>query len=333
MLCLPGQSDRRQADQHFDQENPGMKRLLTSALAAMVGAAAIGTAVAAADTSPTPPIGAPSSLYKKSIRMDVSLQDTTGLVFDASLDQVASSMPARFGRYLETQLDGEIFSIDVTGARCFVDDGTATKAVTCQQVADLIDTSVDVIPATVLARAVPGTPLDFVAKKVIAHSDGLVAAPTSQAARIDVSLSYAESDTLIDASLDSVDDSVPARLAALIDNRLGAGTFTLDTSRAVCSIVSNGASERASCHDVADLVNSSYDTVSATVIGRLTTATDGTTTFVASKVVADADSATSNNTSNSDGESAGAGYGSGQAGGWLVVPLPGRDSGPFGRHG
>ena len=321
-----------------------MKRLLTAALAAVIGAAVIGTAIASADTTPTPTpaAGAPSTLYKKNVRMDVSLQDTTGLVFDASLDHVASSMPARLARYLEQALDGEIFSVDATGAKCFVDDGTTTTAATCQQVADLIDASADAVPATVLARPVPGTPLDFVAKKVIAHSDGVIGASLSQAARIDVSLSYAESDTMFDAALDNVGDSVPARLAALLDKRLSDGTFTLDASKAVCSIVTNGTPSHASCHDVADLVNGSYDTVSATVVGRLSTAADGTSTFVATKVVADADSAASGDTSSdtsgdtsgshSSGDSADHNSG-GWTGGWWIAPLPpGNIPGPYGRH-
>lgn len=298
-----------------------MRRLLIAAIAAAIGVATIGTALASAETTPVPPVGAPATPYKKNVRMDVSLQDTTGLVFDASLDQIASSMPARFGRYLEIALDGEIFSIDATGARCFVDDGASTQAATCQQVADLIDASVDAVPATVLARAVPGTPLDFVAKKVIAHSDGVTGASLSQSARLDVSLAYATSNTSFDATLDSIGDSVSDRLATLIDKRLGDGSFTLDASKAVCSIVTDGSSERAPCADVADLVNGSYDTVSATVVGKLSTDADGNTSFVATKVVADADSATSD----SDGA-----YDSG--GRWFA-PLPGRDHGPFGRHG
>ena len=302
-----------------------MTRLVVAALAAMVGAAAIGTAVAAADPTPTPPPSAPSTLYKKSVRLDVSLQDTTGLVFDASLDQVASSMPARIATYLESALDGEIFSVDATGAKCFVDDGTTTRAATCQQVADLVDASADAVPATVLARAVPGTPLDFVAKKVIAHSDSFGGASLSQSARLDVSLVYAANATEFDATLDSIDDSVPSRLAALLDRRLGDGSFTLDVSKAVCSISTDGHSERAHCADVADLVNGSYDTVSATVVGRLSTAADGTSTFVATKVVADADSATTSDTTSDswDGSSLPSDWsGSG-----------GRGPGPSGLHG
>jgi hypothetical protein len=281
-----------------------MRRLLTTSLVTLVAAAAIGAATAAADTTPAPtpapvttpapPAGAPSTLYKKNVRMDISLQDTTGLVLDATLDQVADSAPARFKRYLEAVLDGELFSVDSTGATCFIDDGTATRPATCKQVADLVDSSVDAVPATVLARAIPGDPLDFVAKKVIAHSDGLTtrasaAAATGQQATIDVELSFAESGSLFDATLDDVDSSVPARLASVLESRLGVGTFTLDASRASCAIIESGRTVRAQCADVADLVNGAFDTVPATVLGRLVVDSTGAATFVATKVVADSD--------------------------------------------
>lgn len=283
-----------------------MRRLLTASLATLVAAAAIGVAAAGADTTPapapapapattpTPPAGAPSTLYKKNVRMDVSLQDSTGLVLDATLDQVADTAPARFKRYIEAVLDGELFSVDAASATCFIDDGAATRPATCKQVADLVDSSVDAVPATVLARAIPGDPIDFVAKKVIAHSDGLVAgsgasATAGQQATIDVSLSFAEAGALFDASLDDVDSSVPDRTAALLEKRLGVGTFPLDASKAVCSIIENGRSSRALCTDVADLVNSAFDTVPATVLGRLVVDSTGAATFVASKLVADSD--------------------------------------------
>ena len=279
-----------------------MQRLLVAGMAALIGAAAIGAGVASAETTPAPapvpatapvpPLGAPATLYKKAVRMDVSLQDTTGFVFDASLNGVADSMPPKLHAFLEQVLDGEIFSIDTTTAKCFADDGTTTKAVTCQQVADYIDASPDAVTATVLARAVPGSPLDFVAKKLIAHIDVLPALNASQTVRLDVSLAFASDDSTFDATLNSVGGNVPDRLVALLEKRLD-GDFQIDASRAICAITSSGSAQRSLCADVADLVNGSSDNVSATVIGRLATAGDGTLTFVATKLIADGDTATS----------------------------------------
>lgn len=314
-----------------------MTRTLAAALAALAGAAAVGTATAAADTTPAPPAGAPSTLYTKAVRMDVSLQDVTGLSFDASLDEVAASMPARFRTYLASALDGEIFSIAAgTATKCFVDDGVATKAATCASVADLVDNAADAVPATVLALATPGAPLDFTAKKLIAHSDGSAALAATKPVKVDVSLVYATGTSSFDATLDGVDSSVPDKLASIVEKRLGDGDFTVDASKAVCSIVTGGSSAKASCGDVADLVDSSYDAVAASAVGTLSTAADGSVTLVVTKLVADADSVTTADDASSwdaSGDSSPQGsQGSGGASWWAPQPLPGwGGQGPFGR--
>jgi hypothetical protein len=116
--------------------------------------------------APPPPV--PAKLYSKNIRLNVNLQDVSGLVFDASVNDIPGSVPADIRAYLEAVLDGSAFELDASKATCFVVRHSGVQnAVGCASIATLVDQAADGIDATILGKAVKGSPVDFVAKKVI----------------------------------------------------------------------------------------------------------------------------------------------------------------------
>lgn len=123
----------------------------------------------APDPTPAPtPGGPPAKLFKKNVRLSVTLQDTNGLVFDAALNDALGSVPYAISTYLKESLDAT-FEVDATAARCFLVQNGAAKGVPCQQVADLVDGSPDGgIDVTILAKPTLNADgsLGFVAKKI-----------------------------------------------------------------------------------------------------------------------------------------------------------------------
>lgn len=126
-----------------------------------------------ADASPpqpaTPPVPAPPKFFKKNIRLDVTLHDVQSLVFDATLYDVPSSVPAKTHDYLSQQLDDSAFEVDATGAKCFLVKHGNASGVPCSQIADLVDGSADGgVEAAILAKPLVDKDgdLGFAAKKI-----------------------------------------------------------------------------------------------------------------------------------------------------------------------
>jgi hypothetical protein len=115
----------------------------------------------------TPP-APPAKFYSKNIRLNVNLQDAdAGPLFDAALNEIPASVPAPFRAYLEAVLDSSTFELDASHATCFAVRHGVQNEVACATVATWLDQTADGgIDATVLARAVKGDALSYVAKKI-----------------------------------------------------------------------------------------------------------------------------------------------------------------------
>lgn len=144
------------------------KRGLAAIIVALVFAA---VAVAGASGYSTP---APAKFWKKNYRMDVTLQDAQDLTFDATLNDVADSVPRQARYYLNENLNDGSFEIDASSAKCFEvtsnDDGNAaTQAAPCSDVVAQLDDSPDGLCATLLGRPTKDDngDLAFVAKKLV----------------------------------------------------------------------------------------------------------------------------------------------------------------------
>ena len=117
------------------------------------------------DTTP-PPV--PPKFYSKNIRLNVNLQDAAaGPLFDVTVNDIPASVPSSFRTYLEAVLDGSTFEVDASHATCFVVRRGVQNQVGCNTIAGWLDQSADGgIDATILAKAVQGDELSYVAKKI-----------------------------------------------------------------------------------------------------------------------------------------------------------------------
>ncbi len=259
--------------------------LALAAVGAPAGALADGPPAPAAAGTPSPP----AKLFQKNWRLSVNLEDVQDLVFDATLYEVPSSVPAKVRDYLNEQLDGATFEVDATKAACFIVFGDRGKKVPCSQIADMVDSSPDGgVSAAILARPVAGDPLSFLAKKITVWVDASEAdtpppaeAPkTTQGAsqappkffqknwRLSVNLEDVQ-DLVFDATLYEVPSSVPAKVRDYLNEQLDGTTFEIDAKKAKCFIVKHDAAGEVPCSQIADLLDASPDGgIYATILAR-----------------------------------------------------------------
>ena len=111
---------------------------------------------------------APPKLFTKNIRLNLNLEDSQSLVFDASLNDITSKVPSTWSSYLHQELDAATFEVDASKANCFIVKHDVASPAGCKAIADLVDGTpdggVDVIAQV---RAVAGPDgLSFTAKKI-----------------------------------------------------------------------------------------------------------------------------------------------------------------------
>jgi hypothetical protein len=113
-------------------------------------------------------VPAPPKLFTKNIRLDLNLEDSSNLVFDASLNDIHSKVPASWSDYIHQELDAATFEVDASKAACFIVKHDVASAVPCKAIADLVDAAPDGgIDATAQVRAVAAPDgLSFTAKKI-----------------------------------------------------------------------------------------------------------------------------------------------------------------------
>lgn len=113
-------------------------------------------------------VPAPPKLFTKNIRLDLNLEDSQNLVFDASLNDIHSKVPASWSSYIHQELDDATFEVDASKAACFIVKHDVASSVPCKTIADLLDASSDGgIDAVAQVRAVAGPDgLSFNAKKI-----------------------------------------------------------------------------------------------------------------------------------------------------------------------
>jgi hypothetical protein len=113
-------------------------------------------------------VPAPPKLFTKNIRLDLNLEDSQNLVFDASLNDIHSKVPASWSDYLHQELDAATFEVDASKATCFIVKHDIASSVPCTAIADLIGAAADGgIDAVAQVRAVAGPDgLSFTAKKI-----------------------------------------------------------------------------------------------------------------------------------------------------------------------
>ncbi len=120
-----------------------------------------------ANASP-PTVPAPPKLFTKNVRLNLNLEDVNGLVFDATMNDIASRMPDSWAAYLHQELDSATFEVDAGNATCFEIKHSVSSTVPCSAIGALLDASpdggLDVI-AQVRAIAQPDG-LSFTAKKI-----------------------------------------------------------------------------------------------------------------------------------------------------------------------
>jgi hypothetical protein len=121
-------------------------------------------------TPPDPPAdNPPPKFFTKNLRLDVNLEDVNDLVFDATLNDIPSSVPSSFAEYLYGQLSSWVFEVNAKHARCFLVESGNPKSIDCGDLADALDESPDGgIDARILARPVRDADgeLGFAAKKI-----------------------------------------------------------------------------------------------------------------------------------------------------------------------
>jgi hypothetical protein len=113
-------------------------------------------------------VPAPPKLFTKNIRLDLNLEDSSNLVFDASLNDIHSKVPASWSTYIHQELDDATFEVDASKAACFIVKHDVASSVPCKAIADLLDAASDGgIDAVAQVRAVAGPDgLSFTAKKI-----------------------------------------------------------------------------------------------------------------------------------------------------------------------
>ncbi|HEX6491560.1 MAG TPA: hypothetical protein VF002_09350 [Gaiellaceae bacterium] len=144
------------------------KTRLAALCAALVLAA---VAVAAASAYSTP---APANFWKKNYRLDVTLTDVQDPTFDATLNDVAGSVPRQARYYLQEMLSDGSFEIDASNARCFevttdADGNETTQSAACSDVVAALDSAPDGLDASMLGKPTQDEngELAFKAKKLV----------------------------------------------------------------------------------------------------------------------------------------------------------------------
>jgi hypothetical protein len=268
-----------------------MHRRLISLVVAAIAAATI-VAGAGADSS------APASLATKNVRMDVNLHDAEGLVFDATLWQIAPATPPAIRDFLNQRLDYS-FELDASAAKCFLVLNEVAGALDCKELAARIDASAaGGVDATVLARTVVATDgtVSFKAKKITVWQSHAAddehpgdakppAVPPkffSKSHRLNVTLNDVEQ-TTFDASLADFPGQTPARVQEYIGWNVEA-SFNLDASAAVCFTVKRDTVTAIDCKEIAAHVDSSVDPVYASILAKPYLDADGDLAFKAKKI-------------------------------------------------
>lgn len=266
-----------------------MHRRLISLLAAAVAAA---TLVAGAGAESTP-----ASLATKNVRMDVNLHDVDGLVFDATLWQIAPATPPAIRDFLNKRLDYS-FEIDATSAKCFLVLNGVQGALACKELASRIDDSAEGgIDATVLARTVVAgdDTVSFKAKKVTVWQSDHAEEPSgdakppavppkffSKSYRLNVGLNDVDGITF-DASLSDFPGQTPARVQEYISWNVEA-SFDLDASGAACFTVKRDTVSAVDCKEIAAYVDSWVDPIYASILAKPYLDADGDLAFKAKKI-------------------------------------------------
>lgn len=266
-----------------------MRRTLTSLLAVAVAAA---TLVAGAGAS-----SAPASLATKSVRMDVNLHDVEGLVFDATLWQLAPATPPAIRDFLNHRLDYS-FEIDASSAKCFLVLNGVPGQLACKGLASTVEDSAEGgLDATVLARTVvasDGT-VSFKAKKITVWQSHDAEEPSGEAKppavppkffsksyRLNVGLNDVDG-TTFDASLSDFPGQTPARVQEYISWNVEA-SFDLDASGAACFTVKRDTVAAVECKEIAAYVDGWLDPIYASILAKPYVDADGDLAFKAKKI-------------------------------------------------
>lgn len=266
-----------------------MPRRLVSLLAAAVAAATLVTG-AVADSSP-------ASLTTKNVRMDVNLYDAEGLVFDATLWQIAPATPPAIRDFLNHRLDYS-FDVDASSAKCFLVLNGVQGPLACKDLASRIDDSAEGgIDASVLARTVvanDGT-VSFRAKKITVWQSDSAEEPSGEAKppaappkffsksyRLNVGLNDVDG-TTFDASLSDFPGQTPLRVQEYIGWNVEA-SFDVDASAAACFTVKRDTVAAVDCKEIAAYVDSWLDPIYASILAKPYLDADGDLAFKAKKI-------------------------------------------------
>jgi hypothetical protein len=275
-----------------------MRKLILVAAAALALAA---PGLARADD------GAPAGFFDKNYRLDVTLQDWTSPTFDATLNEVPSSVPYEAASYISLKLAYSTFEIDSSHATCFVVASSATK-VPCAKLGELVDTAPDGgVYAIALAKPVanPDGSLRFDAKKITVWvgsdgqdvqspaDDGTTDGPATVPAppklfkkNIRVNLNLEDSSALVfDGSLNDIVSKVPQSWSDYLHQELDYATFEIDARKATCFAIKHGVGSAIPCSTLADLVDASPDGgVDVVAQGRLVDGGADGLSFAAKKI-------------------------------------------------
>ena len=266
-----------------------MKSKLTIAALAALAALVLGVALpgAARADDPTEPAGFTSHSY----RLDVNLEDVTGSVFSATLNDIPSSVPSAAAAWIGYNLDDGTFDVESSGAKCFVVAGSA-QSVPCSQIADMVDNAADGgVDATILATPGDDYAQSFNAKKVTvwvdasgndvpppaddgsSGTDDTTAVPPpakfySKNIRLNVNLEDVDG-LVFDATVNDIPATVPGSFRAYLESVLDGSTFELDASHATCFVVKHDVANAVGCQTLAGWLDASPDGgIDATILAK-----------------------------------------------------------------